>query len=203
MNKLDHLSDILADYSDLLFDLDNTLYPMEDYDRGAFSDIAMLFPETKGLAEFLYRHKQQHGARYARLFNDAVDKFNLPQAAVSQMVQLYHQHDARFISVDFTYLRLLKKLRNEGHRIFIITNGKLATQRKKIVKLAISELITEIEICDGSPEHPLKPNPAAFIRLTQHYQLSNPVMVGDSMEIDGIFAKNCCIPFVHHSFVKE
>lgn len=200
---LDDLFQALSVYDDLLFDLDNTLFPTTDYDRGAFADIAALYPDTQGLCEYLTHQKQLQGARYARLFDDAVTVFKLPLTTVATMVQCYHNHNGRFVQTDPSYIELLRKLQQRGHRLFIISNGRPRIQQCKLRRLEFSKLFTEICICDGSAERPLKPDPHMFIALNDTYHLNKPVMIGDTPEIDGQFAHACNIPFLHHCYHKE
>lgn len=203
MSLIDYLFQALSVYDDLLFDLDNTLFPTADYDRGAFADIAARYPDARGLLEYLTHQKELQGARYAHLFDDAATAFKLPPTTVATMVQCYHHHDGRFVQTNPAYLELLRKLQQRGHRLFMISNGRPLIQQCKLQHLGFSELFTAICICDGSAERPLKPDPRVFIALNDTYHLNKPVMIGDTPEIDGQFALACNIPFLHHCYHKE
>ena len=203
MLSIDHLEQALSGYDDLLFDLDNTLFPTTDYDYGAFADIAELYPTAHGLAEYLIRQKQLQGARHRHLFDDAIAAFQLPSSAMTKMVCCYHQHDGRLVQADPDYLALLHNLKRKGHRLFLISNGRPSIQQSKLKRLGFSKLFTAICICDGSAEWPLKPDPQVFLTLHERYHLRNAVMIGDTPEIDGQFALACNIPFLHHCYHKE
>ena len=59
MQSTDDLANELNAYGDLLFDLDNTLFSTEDYDRGAFADIANIYPNISDLASYLLKTKKE------------------------------------------------------------------------------------------------------------------------------------------------
>ncbi len=203
MQSTDDLANELNAYGDLLFDLDNTLFSTEDYDRGAFADIANLYPNISDLASYLLKTKKEKGPCYPHLFNDVVAKFNLPTTEITKMIYCYHHHDGRYISPNPAYLQLLKNLKDNGHRLFLISNGRPRIQRCKLKKLGFDRIFEAIRICDGSLEYPLKPNAQVFFSLSTEYQLNNPVMVGDTPDIDGLFAIACKIPFIQHYYIKE
>lgn len=200
------LIDQLKCYDDIIFDLDNTLFDQRDYDIGAFEDIENnLLKLTQlplvGLADFLFKLKNSKGANYRFLFNDALKEFKLSEQYLKVMLELYYQHDGRYITAVNSLLPLLDVLKNKS--IFIVTNGPSKVQNKKIEKLGLSKIVAEIIICDPFQSEKLKPNKYAYEQLRKKHTLRNTIMVGDSLTTDGMFAENANIPFIHFTYKNK
>jgi len=195
----------LVSFNEIIFDLDNTLYHQEDFDRGAFEDIAYaLKKEThlplNNIANFLINHKKIKGNKYNKLFNDALTKYDLPQDLLPIMLSQYSLHNGRRISNESSLIPLIKKyLTNK--KIFVVTNGPIKVQQTKVSCLAIEEFATVI-ICSSNEPKQLKPNPYAFNQLSKKYSFIKPVMVGDDRSTDGVFASNVNIPFIHFDITQ-
>lgn len=195
----------LNNVDDVIFDLDNTLFNQEDYDFGAFEEIEKKLIVISrlplyGIAHFLLRHKQNKGANYPYLFNDALTTYKLPQHYLSIMLETYYQHNGRYISQEKSLIPdLLTVFKTK--RTFIVTNGPIMVQQTKIDKLKLNNYSCDIVICDSKSPHHLKPNSYAFDLLKKRHHLTSVTMVGDTIETDGLFAKNAQIPFIHFSYV--
>ena len=189
----------LKNYDEIIFDLDNTLFSQCDYDKGAFEDIENALTELTqlpllGFTQFLSQHKQKMGNNYGFLFNDALTRYQLSIAYLSVVLDKYYQHNGRYINpINSLVPHINKTFTNK--KIFIVTNGPTKVQQTKIKKLSLN--VTDIIICDPKYPDTLKPKSYAYDILTKKHSLANPVMVGDSLETDGLFAKNVNIPFIH------
>ncbi len=197
---VNQLFEQLKDYDEVIFDLDNTLFFQQDYDRGAFEDIESVLKEVNsvnctGIANFLLAHKQLKGNKYPSLFNDALSKYHLPKHLLAIMLEYYTQHDGRYISAEKSLIPSVKKHLIDK-KLFIVTNGREIVQSTKLKCLAVEKFAVSL-ICSPKNSLQLKPNRFAFDELSKQHDFINPVMVGDDLTTDGLFARNCNIPFIH------
>lgn len=194
----------LSKYDDIIFDLDNTLFDQSDYDIGAFEEIEKKLSEItqrplKDLAIFLHTHKLKMGVLYPYLFNDAIAAYKLPSHYLSVMLKIYYKHDGKYISQKASLIPALHEILNET-RLFVVTNGQKNVQQTKIDRLQLNDYFCDIVLCEPKSPDSLKPNRYAFDLLNKRHNLNSVVMVGDTIETDGLFAKNAKIPFIHFSY---
>ena len=194
----------LSKYDDIIFDLDNTLFDQSDYDIGAFKEIEKKLSEItqlplKGLAIFLHTHKLKMGVLYPYLFNDAIAAYELPNHYLSIMLNTYYKHDGKYISKKASLIPTLFEILDEK-RLFVVTNGQKNVQQTKIDRLQLNNYVCDIVLCEPKSPERLKPNRYAFDLLNKRHKLNSVVMVGDTTETDGLFAKNAKIPFIHFSY---
>ena len=194
----------LKNYDDIIFDLDNTLFSQCDYDNGAFEDIENTLTDLTqiplvGLAKFLSQRKNKMGNNYGFLFNDALTHYLLSIDYLPIVLNKYYQHNGHYITPTNSLLPYINE-EFPNKRIFIITNGPTKVQQTKIEKLSLNLHAADIIICDPKNTDTLKPNRYAYDILNKKHKLTNPVMVGDSLETDGLFAKNVSIPFIHFTY---
>lgn len=195
----------LNNFDDIIFDLDNTLFDQKDYDIGAFEDIeikltALSQLTLSGFAKFLYNHKQKMGSNYPFLFNDALTKYKLSQHYLTVMLTEYYHHNGHYIKEKKSLIPSLLTIFSTK-KTFIVTNGPTIVQQTKIDKLRLKNYTSEIIICEPKLPKTLKPNRYAFDLLKNKHSLTSTVMVGDTIETDGLFAKNADIPFIHFSYI--
>ena len=129
-------------FSDIIFDLDNTIYQHCFFDRGAYNDIEEYFCRFNkkyiGFSKYLCNRRLIDGVEYGKLFDDAVLKFGLKFENVKKMIDIYSNHDARCLSAESSLVPILKVIvKSEQKRLFIVTNGKWKIQQTKIKKLGI------------------------------------------------------------------
>ena len=93
----------LINFKDLIFDLDNTIYEKILFDIGAYEDIEKYFLSTStfdltGMASFLNVTREIKGNDYRYLFDDAALKYNLSTGSVKKMIDLYRNHNCRYVN---------------------------------------------------------------------------------------------------------
>jgi FMN phosphatase YigB (HAD superfamily) len=197
---VNQLFEQLKAYDEVIFDLDNTLFYQQDYDRGAFEDIELYLKKlntvsSSGIANFLLAHKQLKGNKYPKLFNDALSQFHLPANLLAIMLERYTQHDGRYISAEKSLIPSVKKHLTDK-KLFVVTNGRETVQSTKLKCLAVEKFAVSF-ICSPKNSLQLKPSRFAYDELSKQHEFINPVMVGDDLTTDGLFARNCNIPFIH------
>lgn len=78
----------------------------------------------------------------------------------------------------------LERLRGEGLRLAILTNGPADGQRRKLVATGLGEAVDHVAI--GEEAGVSKPHPQAFLRVCEHLGIApgECLMVGDSLTLD-------------------
>ena len=94
---------------------------------------------------------------------------------------------------------MLRRVREEGRRLAVITNGGVRIQRRKIDTMGIGALFDYIAISEG--EGVKKPDPAIFIRTLDRLGESpaSAVHVGDNPRVDIMGAKSAGLRAVWHT----
>lgn len=164
----------------IIFDLDDTLCLETYYVKSGFSAIADAFGDCT-LADKLWQ-----------LF--CQDKSNVYQRAgftkeqCERAIDIYRNHKPT-IKLDDKVVQLLKKLRLDGYKLGIITDGRPNGQRAKIEALGLEKLVDKIIITDelGGVEY-RKPNPKAFELMKEYFgvEFCRMVYVGDNPKKDFI-----------------
>jgi FMN phosphatase YigB (HAD superfamily) len=198
----------IAGASGIIFDLDDTLYGVSDYDQGAYEDVARRFLRTDSeaavAADRLLKHRAAMGKNYKYLFDDFAGWYELPPEAVSSCIDCYHRHDGRHMSPSRSLHDLLVELKGEGVAIVIASNGRTATQIRKIQRLELQSAVDAIYIGDvADPTRPLKPAVAGWHRLRNEARCPLALVVGDDEEVDGDFARAAGLSYVHFKFPHQ
>lgn len=119
----------------ILFDLDDTLYPEIDYVHSAYRAIAARWGVE--LLPLMFA---------APSIAEAFDLVTAtrPDVTITEIIGLYRTH-CPGIHLSWQSLYTLATLRNTGHKIGIITDGRSITQRHKIEVLGLDRFV--------NPEH--------------------------------------------------
>jgi len=171
-----------------IFDLDNTVFDLREYDFRVFQ---ALFEKVQ-LSEELVRFKEEKGYGYRHLFDDFVQENKNLSVSVKQLIDHYSTCLPPLDGV-YSLLPLLEVLKLNGVRLILITNGYMKRQQYKIDSLGLASVFDAIHILDPGNDIPLKPDPQVFVNS----QLSTDgcIYIGDQLEIDKLFADNCGIDF--------
>lgn len=156
------------------FDLDDTLIDRERSLRPFLTDQYHSFVQPwdrkqRGVEAYISAFMQFDKGGYASkqsVYQKLVRCWELPMDAI--MLLCDFRERAWMASACFTGTEvLLRELRNRGFGIGIITNGKSATQRAKIERTGLDELVDHIWI--SAELGVQKPNPAIFVRATEQF----------------------------------
>ena len=168
---------MLADFSAVIFDLDDTLYLERDYVRSGFRAAAAQVPELPA-AETLFCEAFERGEPAI----DAVLAAHGLEEKKDQCLSAYRTHFPT-ISLYPGVKEMLKRLREQGKRLAILTDGRPEGQRAKIEALGLEPLVDEILITDelgGAMFR--KPNDIGFriLQTKLGIPFSGMVYVGDN-----------------------
>lgn len=196
-------------YRHLFFDLDHTLW---DFDTNSRLTLAELYDtlelKAKGVHDFDLFHKNYlaHNDklwdRYRKGFIK-VDELRWKRMWLTLLdFKIGDEPFARAMGQRFLDLlptrkalfpytvEILEYLKNKGYQLHLITNGFEATQHQKLKNSAIDHYFIEVITSEGS--NSLKPNKEIFDYALQKTKalLEHSIMIGDSVEVDILGAKN-------------
>ena len=180
----------------LLFDLDDTLYPEKQHIFQGFWAVAQFFQSKYNLDQvqvYLELVSIFRGGSN-KVFDDFLQSKNIPENPL-YLVDAYRNAKRKLsLYPDVPgNLRVLKSLRN---KLILITNGGSETQRKKIKNLGIEKYFNDIFILDDFGKEYWKPSILILDKIYNMYGKKDKyVMIGNADE-DLEFAKQAKIDFI-------
>ncbi len=174
----------------VVFDLDDTLIAERDYARSGYRHIAGVMGRKLGLpAEQVFGLLTElASASPLRLFDRLLERLGMPYESkdIREMVDEYRNHKPDIAYYD-DVLPCLAKLRENGVRIGIITDGYACAQRRKLEALRAEEQMDHIVVTDelGGKAY-WKPHPQPFETMRDRLgvQFGEMMYVGDNPEKD-------------------
>lgn len=131
-------------FMNIIFDIDDTLFPSSDFSAlarrnalNAMIDIGLDFSYEE-LNEKLNSIIGSKGSNYGRHFDDLCASLNVgePSRYVAAAVAAYH--DTKTSIAPFPKIALtLLKLREQGHKLYVATNGSSVKQWDKLIRLGL------------------------------------------------------------------
>jgi putative hydrolase of the HAD superfamily len=180
----------LARRRGLIFDLDDTLYPRERFIRSGFAAVANDLQRRHGVpAGLVFKILSRSFTQGAtgREFQVVCAELNLSTKEVPQMVRVFRAHKPN-LWLPYESSETLKKLRHDGWKLAILTNGLPAVQAAKVNALALAPMVDAVVYAEAIVNGG-KPNAAAFEAVLDRLDLpaERCVMVGDNpaCDIDG------------------
>ncbi len=176
-----HLNGLKA----IIFDLDDTLYGEKEYVRSGYRAVAELLPEVSDCETKLWKaFEEGKSAMDEVLKNEGIYTDERKQTCLK--TYRFHQPQIHFYD---GVAEMLAGLREAGYQLGVITDGRPEGQRAKIAALGLESLVDRIIITDelGGVEY-RKPNPAAFVRMSEllGVECSEMCYVGDNIRKDFI-----------------
>jgi len=171
----------------ILFDLDNTLFDVEQYFSGAFLQISM-FLSTKykisknKIFRILMEIWKKHTSMYPYLFNDLLDILDLKEN-VNEIVRMFNSFTGELQPYE-DVIPTLSVLKNMNFKLGIITDGNVERQKRKIellkLQMYFNSIIFTYEISNPKPS--IIPYQSAVKRLKLIPKKS--YYIGDNPYID-------------------
>ncbi len=177
----------------VFFDLDYTLYDMEQYLRGAYQDVARRVAETcpltpEALFVSLWDVWREVGTDYGFLFNDWLYKHHLfTPARLERCIDIFHAHSpdlALYAGVEAVLDTLAP-----SYLLGLITDGHLRMQQSKVAALRLEERFGVIVYSAQLGRS--KPDPAVFEQALARAGVSagEALYVGDHPRRDIVGAR--------------
>jgi len=181
----------------LLFDLDDTLYPEKQY----------IFQGFWAVAQFLQSKYELSGVKiyleFVSIFregsNKVFDNFlygeNITENSL-KLVNIY-RNAKRKLSLYPDVLRSLKSLRDFGNKLVLVTNGRSEIQKEKIKILKIEKYFDDVFVLDDFGKEYWKPSVLIFNKIYNEYKgnLIDYLFIGNGQE-DLEFSRHTKIKFI-------
>lgn len=149
----------------VLFDLDNTLYPEDQFVRGGFLAVARSLGEHLGLEpQKIFERMLEilHSRGRGRVFDVLLDELKVDSKVwVKALLLIYRSHHpdiALFPGIEET----LNKLKNSGVRLGLVSDGLASVQKSKIAALGLKEKMDVIICTDELGSGCSKPSTVPF-----------------------------------------
>jgi putative hydrolase of the HAD superfamily len=179
----------------LILDLDDTLYPRERYIRSGFAAVAKYLERRWGVpagGAFTALSKAFSGGHAGREFQAMCQKYELPREEVAGMLSVFRSHKPN-LWLPYETGQALQRLRADGWRMVILTNGLPSVQAAKVDALALATMVDHV-IYAETVSRKGKPDAATFLAALNRLDLSadRVVAVGDDpvRDIKGARALN-------------
>jgi putative hydrolase of the HAD superfamily len=170
-----------------LFDLDNTLYGVEQYFLGVFKDISRYVARRHGIPqkrvyEALVRLWKGKTSMYPRLFDDVLDLLQLDGDSLQSLLKMFNEYSGTLEPYP-DVIPTLQALREKDYKLGIITDGNVERQKRKIEKLRLKPLFdTVVYAKEAGSKLGASPFLAALEKL--EVNSSDAFYVGDNPLLD-------------------
>ena len=171
----------------VVFDLDDTLYAERRFALSGYADVAQVIARETGIpAGVLYRflvHRFRAKGREG-LLQAMCARFALPVGEIPTWVAVVRAHQPR-LRLPAVTRDVLRRLRADGHRLGILTNGIPSTQRAKVDALGLAPLV-DVVVCAHEHAPDGKPAAVCFLAVLRHLGVEprRAVFVGDHPQKD-------------------
>ena len=177
----------LARRRGLIFDLDDTLYPRERFIRSGFAAVANDLQRRHGVpAGLVFKILSRSFTQGAtgREFQVVCAELNLSPKEVPYMVRVFRAHKPN-LWLPYESSETLRRLRADGWRLAILTNGLPSVQAAKVAALALAPMVDAVVYAEAITRGG-KPDAAAFEAVLERLDLpaDRCVMVGDDPACD-------------------
>jgi putative hydrolase of the HAD superfamily len=176
----------------VFFDLDDTLYRVEQYYLGAFLEIAeYLSKKGKYSKEEIYEKLEkkwdEKNPMYPHFFDDLFEELNL-EKDVKKCVEIFSNYSGKLVPYEETF-EALNELKKKGIKLGMITDGNAERQKRKIDLLGIKDFF-EVFVFTQELGEP-KPSEIPFKIALEKTNAKGEkcIYVGDNPLIDFIGAK--------------
>ena len=177
----------LAKRRGLIFDLDDTLYPRERFIRSGFAAVANDLQRRHGVpAGLVFKILSRSFTQGAtgREFQVVCAELNLATKEIPYMLRVFRAHKPN-LWLPYESSETLRKLRADGWRLAILTNGLPSVQAAKVAALALAPMVDTVVYAEAAAPGG-KPDAAAFQAVLDRLDLpaDRCVMVGDDPNCD-------------------
>ncbi len=179
---------MLPDRRAVVFDLDDTLYPYRRFKLSGFLAVARHLEATRALDArlgFAALAGAAHSHHRGRELQACLEQYDLPAADLPTLIDVFRHH-APSLRLGRAAARVLARLRHDGWRVGVVTNGQPTIQARKIDALGVSALVDTVVYAMACGHGGGKPAPEPFAAVAR--QLDVPpawtVFVGDDERCD-------------------
>jgi len=133
----------------IFFDLDNTLYDNKQYFLGAFKEVSKDLSKKFDVSQQkvyknLIKLWREKTSTHTYLFNDLLKKLNIKNGkTVKNVVKIFNGYRGK-LEPYWDVIPTLKKLKKQGYKLGIITDGNVKRQKRKLELLGIKNFFKTI-----------------------------------------------------------
>lgn len=195
INNITDVMNYLDGIKVVVFDLDDTLYSEKEYVRSGYHEIAKILPFIKNVEDKLWNFFENK--------KSAIDELLISENCYSddlknKCLETYRNQEPSlhlYPGVE----DMLIKLRTQGFKLGMITDGRPEGQRAKLKSLDIEKYFDKIIITDelGGIEY-RKPNSLSYTIMKDFFNCDYKVMiyVGDNLRKDFISPQNFGMKYI-------
>jgi putative hydrolase of the HAD superfamily len=172
----------------VIFDLDDTLYPYEQFRVSGFRAVAAYLAATHGCSEravLATLLRASDGPDRMREVQACLASFALPASLVDELIAIVRDHAPHLVLSVHT-ASALNALRRDGWRIGVLTNGDPLVQARKIDALGLWSAVDTVVYATACGSGSGKPDTAPFHAVAHHLDVApaRAVFVGDDEVCD-------------------
>ncbi len=176
----------MAETRAMLFDLDDTLYPLERFVMSGFRAVARHVDTQWGVpsARALETLVTAAAVARGRELQVLAERHGLDAAVVPALVDVIREHvpDLRLPELSLSVLGALRA----GWRLGVVTNGRPDIQARKVEALGLGRFVDTVVFASGCGTGHGKPDPAPFLEGCRRLGVppSRTVFAGDDPDCD-------------------
>lgn len=178
-----NVPELILNLDAVIFDLDDTLYSEKEYVRSGYCEIAKHFPNIPNMEEKLWKAFLEKKQAINEVLL-AAGCFN--EETLHRCLSIYRKHIPQ-ISLYSGVREMLLKMKQQGKKLGLITDGRSDGQWNKIRSLKLESLFDAIIITDELGGISCrKPNPVSFekMQLCLGVPFEKMCYIGDNVDKD-------------------
>lgn len=169
----------------VVFDLDDTLYKEREYVFSGRRAVARYVSEKTGIPyDTLIEQMKAFGPTDPGAFDALIAHVGAERLSITEVLEVYRSHEPE-IRLDAEADALLSRLKTEGIRMALVTDGRSVTQRMKIKALGLERFFDADSIFISSETGGDKTTPLSFEAVERRYRgASRRLYIGDNIAKD-------------------
>jgi len=166
----------------VIFDLDDTLYPLERFVLSGFDAVASHMSAMFGvdrLEAWTTLLQAFHNGGRGRELQICLARFGLPEAITPSLVGVIRRHRPALALPEATLVMLAAL--SGGWRLGVVTNGVPEIQARKVAALGLADRVDTIVYADAVGRGAGKPDPEPFLEAARRLRIgvNRTVFVGN------------------------
>ena len=198
-------------FETIIFDLDDTIYSQKHYDTPALKLVSRYLSKelninsSKIFNELRSLKKIKRGKHPLLVFDKYLKKIKIKEKQknklIKKSVNLFQSYNCKNLK-NVPSLKSIIKYFNKKKNLFLVTNGNISRQKRKIKYLGINSYFKKIFILDGLSKQ-IKPSirdVKYLVKYLARRSKKTAVYIGDNQKSDKAFAYNLKISFIYFEF---
>ena len=199
--KIQKLNKKITNYQNIIFDLDNTIYDIRDFEFCAFTIIYKYLNKFK-VKNNIYKilKKKYSNKYYPFLIDEIIINNKLNSKLAKKCLSLYYSTKPLNLKSVPNLNNFLSKVYKKKN-LYLITNGNINIQKKKVANLGIKKFFKKIIYC-GKNKNKTKPNNWPLKKIKSLENKEKFLVIGDSIE-DKLLAYKNNLDYYKFKFINK